>query len=330
MIYNYILNNNDSLNKINYLDALIFSRISYIHIEKIEDKLPFTINDLNNYLPLIKVSSMDKKLINYLKDSKRFKDILITRCKNIFDKEKIEQFFGITFLLPNKDLFISFRGTDKSMIGLMEDLDMSYKTIPSQIDALNYLEEEKGHKNIYIGGHSKGGNLSMYALINASLLKRMRIKKVYNFDGPGFLNLDNNYLNVKNKIISFYPNCSIVGRLMNNDSKRIVFKASKKGIEGHNIYNWKVENNEFVASEFLEISNKLKENTDNLLKEIEINKRGMIIKSLYSIFDKNTFNNIKTNGIVEVKKIIESIPNINKLEKELLLNYFILLIKICF
>jgi len=330
MIYDYILNNNEYLNKINHLDALIFSRISYIHIEELKDKLPFTINDLNNYLNLIKISSHDKKLVNLLSNSKRFKDIIITRCENIFDKEKIEQFFGITFLLPNKELFISYRGTDKSMVGLMEDLDMSYKVVPSQIDALNYLEKEKGYKNIYIAGHSKGGNLSMYALINTSFVNRLRIKKVYNFDGPGFLTLDEDYSKVKDKIENYYPNCSIVGRLMNNDSKSIIFKTNKTGIEGHNIYNWIIKDNDFVKTNFLKISNDLKENTNNLLEKLDIKKRKQIITSLYSLFNKDTLLKIKDNKILEIKEIISSIPSINNDEKALLLNYIKLLIKICF
>ena len=142
-IYNYIENYcNDEIDEITYLDALIFSRLSYVHIEKLQDKLPFSIMDLNNYLNHLKISSKDKKLINLLSMKKRFKNLYIERCLNIEDDNKREQFFAVTIHLPHNNFFIAFRGTNKSIVGLIEDLDMSYKVIPSQEEAVSYLEGE--------------------------------------------------------------------------------------------------------------------------------------------------------------------------------------------
>ena len=330
MIFDYILNNNKELVRINYVDALIFSRLSYIHIEDLRNKLPFTINDLNNYINLIKVSSMDKKLLNLLAKSNRFKKIIIKRCESIIDEKKVEQFCAVTFSLPNKNIFIAYRGTDKSIVGLKEDINMSYMIVPSQVDAVNYLNKENGYNSIYLGGHSKGGNLSMYALIKTNLLNRLRIKKVFNFDGPGFLSLDTDFLKVRNKIESFYPNCSIVGRLMYNNSKKIVFKTSKKGLEGHNIYNWIIKDNEFIKTDFLKISNEFMESTNNLLNKINIKRREYIINSILSIMNKEKIDLIKKEGIGKIKSIILDIPDITKEEKIVLIDYLKLIIKICF
>ena len=38
---------------------------------------------------------------------------------------------------------------------------------------------------LYLGGHSKGGNLAMYAAIREQTIQPA-ITRVYNFDGPGF------------------------------------------------------------------------------------------------------------------------------------------------
>ena len=214
-IYDYIIEcGNNELMEINELDALIFTRLSYIHIENLCNKLPFRIDDLNNYLDQIKISSKDKKLVNLLSQSRRFKDLVIKRCNFVFDEKKIVQFFALTILLPNNRLFIAFRGTDKSLTGLMEDLELSYREIPSQILAIQYIENENSLKKIYMGGHSKGGNLAQYAFLKSNLLLKRRIVKVYNFDGPGLL--DNKKSVFSYKIINYYPNCSIIGRMLDS------------------------------------------------------------------------------------------------------------------
>ena len=120
-IYNYIENNREIINKINPLDALILVRLSYIKIEDLEDKIPFTIADLGEYISLIKVNSYDKKLVELISKNPRFASLEIIRISNILDEKKEEQFFAMTIKLDKKNNFIAFRGTNKSIIGLKED-----------------------------------------------------------------------------------------------------------------------------------------------------------------------------------------------------------------
>ena len=149
-IYDYIEKyGNEELCEINELDALIFARLSYIHIEELKNKLPFNITDLYNYLHLIKVSGRDKKLVELLSKKKRFKDLIIDNCYNVFNPNEVIQFCAINILLTDNTVFIAFRGTDKSIVGLMEDIDMSYKVIPSEICATSYLNDSKKYKKNY-------------------------------------------------------------------------------------------------------------------------------------------------------------------------------------
>ena len=64
---------------------------------------------------------------------------------------------------------------------------MSYAfPVPAQEKAIKYLSKYTfGSKKIYLGGHSKGGNLALVAAMYTPQLKQFRIKKVYNNDGPG-------------------------------------------------------------------------------------------------------------------------------------------------
>ena len=232
--------------ELNNLDALVFSRLVYLHLEKIEDKLPIAIHELKKYLSIMKNNKYDTELILLLSSSIRYKNILLTRFQSILDEKKEEQFAALTIKFKPNNLFVAYRGTTKNLIAYKEDLNMSYEIVPAQIDALNYLNKENGFNNLYLGGHSKGGNLAMYAGINANILKRIMIKKIYNFDGQGFLEITNKFKRMSSKIINFIPETSIFGELMYNNTLKHVIKSSKKGIEAHNIYTWQIENQDFI------------------------------------------------------------------------------------
>ena len=330
-IYDYIEEyGDDNIVKINSLDALIFSRLSYVHIEDLWNMLPFTISDLNNYIKgigKIKISSKDKKLVELLSKKKRFKDLVILGCKNIFNKTEGIQFFAMTIELPDNTLFIAFRGTDKSMIGLMEDVDMSYKIVPSQVCALSYVLDTKGYKKIYLGGHSKGGNLAVYAFINAKITKKLQIKKVYNFDGPGFLETENNSLS--SRINNYYPEGSFIGRMLNGIGKVNVIKSYKNGLEGHNLYNWAVDKDKFIKGSFNAYSDEFDVSCKRLLNTIKLEKREIIIHYIYDLMEKRKIN-LKEFDIKKIKNLLSKSPVINKEEKEELISFLKVLIKVSF
>lgn len=109
---------------------------------------------------------------------------------NKIEPETEKQFSAITVILPDNTIYVSYRGTDNTLIGWKEDFNMSFKShIASQISAKEYLEniaKKYPNKKIRIGGHSKGGNLAVYASIFADSEVKKRIINVYNNDGPGF------------------------------------------------------------------------------------------------------------------------------------------------
>ena len=131
----------------------------------------------------------DSDLLPLLGQSKRFGKMIATDFLNKFDPEQEKQFSAITVLLPDDTIFISYRGTDNTIIGWKEDFNMSFKShIASQLDSVKYINDiaKKYQNNIRIGGHSKGGNLAVYAAVFADEEVKTRIINVYNNDGPGF------------------------------------------------------------------------------------------------------------------------------------------------
>lgn len=320
-IYDYILNyQNKEIDEITPVDAMIFARISYIHFENILDKIPMKLSELVLYLDSIKTNSKDKKLIEMLAKAKRFQNIEVIRCQNILDAKVEEQFLAITLSLGNA-LFIAFRGTNKNIIGYKEDLNMSFMTIPAQLDALKYVNEEKGGIPIYLGGHSKGGNLAMYAGIHANFIKSKLIKKIYNFDGPGFLELDNKFYKIRKKIINYYPESDIVGMLMKNDNDFITVVSDKKGIEAHNMYHWSIINDDLELGAIKENSLQFHEACISLIEKLDINKRKIIIDYIFELVMQGKINGLKELKLEDIKKYINNVPKILQSDKELLMQF---------
>ena len=325
-IFDYIVNSNNKIENINVLDAMILTRLSYLHLEDVSCEYPIMLKDLKKVLKDTKINHNDIKLIELIKDSLRFKDIIIRRIKYIEDKEKEEVFKAITFEI-NNDVFISFRGTGKNTLDFKEDMNMSFKIIPSCIDGVKYLEEEKNFNKMYISGHSKGGHIAIYASSHTTFFNKIKIEKVYNFDGPGFLEITNELKKIHNKIVNYFPESSIVGRLMNSIGEINVIKTKKIGIEAHSIYNWEIKDNDLVKGELSNNSNLFHEECLNLLKVITKNEREDIVNYFFDLILKGELKNIKELDLIKVKELINNTPHLDKEKKDELIKFFKLLIK---
>ena len=168
---------------------------------------------------------------------------------------------------------------------------MAYlETVPAQIEAAKYLKKItrfSSYKTIYVGGHSKGGNLAVYAASQARKNIQNNIKEIYSFDGPGFKDdflETEGFINIHEKISLFAPQSSIIGRLLSRNYKTYIVQSKKKLLYQHNIYNWKIENNDFVKlDKFTFLSNKIDKVLKDSLSKTTIEERKAIVDELFDI-----------------------------------------------
>ncbi len=243
----------------NDVDALIMSQLSYLNFDlvapSINDKNlpPIYIKDLplNRIKELVSnelTSRQNGPFLLALITSVRYKNIGIQYVLNEKDYVNEKQIFAITLLLPTGEHFISYRGTDLSLVGWKEDLKMSYVSrVPAQEVAINYLDKVTSlfSGSYYIGGHSKGGNLSFYAALSQNKEQIDRTLKAYSFDGQGFYSnnlFENEHFElIKAKLVKIVPKYCVVG-IMLNDIKNIkVVDATSLGIFQHNPHNWIID-----------------------------------------------------------------------------------------
>lgn len=280
---------------INEVDSLIFCAFSYCNIKSLlsyqERK---TIKDLYIDYQQIKEDNLFKKsqnrLFQMLSESNRFKEVVVTRYFNEVNDTKEMQIAGMTFILPNDVLFVVFKGTDETLTGWKEDFALSYKNIiPAQEKAVAYLDEilSSTKKNVYVGGHSKGGNLAMYASLFCKEFEKLM--QIYNLDGPGFTKeiIDSKeYQERKEKIVTYIPKASIVGNILNQDTKTIIIKSKQIGLLQHDLYSWIVLNNHFIymkelSKEATNLSNILNETLEKIPKE----QKEKIISIFFEILE---------------------------------------------
>ncbi len=159
----------------------------------------------------------------------------------------------VSFLLPDGAVFVAYRGTDSTIVGWKEDFVLSYSPqTEGQRRAVRYLNERwsDGDAPLMLGGHSKGGNLAMYAAAKCAPEVRRRIRAVYNNDGPGFLDdfiATEDYRRAVPLIQSTVPVGSVVGVLMRNMARQRVVESSASGIMQHDGFSWQVLGNRFVT-----------------------------------------------------------------------------------
>lgn len=291
----------------NEVDALIFSTLSYISfrgraVEKPE--LPVSIAEAaeeyfsdpnpNGYVR----TPNDLELLKAAGASNRFGGCYLTQYRKVFLTEPDTQFAGVTFLLDDGSIFLSFRGTDNTLVGWKEDFSMCFRReIPSQLLAKQYLQDVlTGYSGpVRVSGHSKGGNVAVYAVSKSVPEIRKRIIAVYNQDGPGFSEdflQDPGYQEILPIVHTFVPQSSIIGMILHHAEELCVIRSNQVGIMQHDPFTWEMEGTRFVYMPSL-TGNAifLKLTLENWLQGLDMQTRVRMVNMMFDLL---------TSGDVEV------------------------------
>lgn len=316
----------------NEIDNMILSRFSYLIFDRIVMEEKETIESISKKMRKFKNEEFnyngDKELITKLGQSTRFKDMEVTDYVKNNDSEIEKQFSAITIHNSKKEMYISFLGTDKSIVGWKEDFNISFmENIPSQVAGEEYtkmIAEKYPREKIRIGGHSKGGNIAIYAAITVPEKIQKRIIDVVNYDGPGF-NMkkvnENKGKDILNKIFTYMPQESIFGRIMEHAEKCEVILSNEKGVYQHDIYSWQVLRDKMVRAESLtDESNRINNKITNWLENTTPDQRKIFVDSVFEIFystEANSFEEI--NWIKNVPTIISAYKGLSPEDRKTLI-----------
>jgi len=247
----------------NSVDGLILSQFSYLKMDGIvpevgQNREDMELRDIvshNDYLNLYadeRYAANNREFFEAMASSRRFGLIKLNHYINLISKKSEMQFSAVMCFLPEGKPCLVYRGTDENLISWKEDFNMSFlRTIPAQIKSLDYMNyvAERIRGNFYVAGHSKGGNLSVYAALMCPMETYERIDRVYSFDGPGFYKdvfNEDDFDRINEKLYKLVPRSSVVGMLLQSQENYKVIESKNIGILQHDPFNWVVEGDDFV------------------------------------------------------------------------------------
>ena len=186
-----------------------------------------------------------------MKSLPRYRELVLSGYVRRVLPAQTEQFSALTVTLPGAWSYVSFRGTDDSLLGWKENFLMSVGPVEAQADAAAYLASaaRRVEEPLMVGGHSKGGNLAVYAAAMVPEEIQARITDVYNNDGPGFLPefyREPGYLRIRPRLHTLLPQNTIVGTLLTREKWVSVVKSSRWGAAAHDGFTWEVRDAAFV------------------------------------------------------------------------------------
>lgn len=316
----------------NEIDALIFCELSYLHLKGIVPS-DFSLKGI----PLYQVADLffsaddfsvrsetglffNNSLLELLKivaKAPRFMNITLSGFVESTDVIQEKQFAAFTANLEDGSFFVAFRGTDDSIIGWKEDFNMVFVTpVPAQKEALDYLVlASKLKGKIRVGGHSKGGNLSVYASTFCPEKIQKRIIGIYNNDGPGFefnITTIKEFQPVSDRVHTFVPQDSIVGMLLEHDEDYVIVKSAENGLMQHDPFTWQVCGTSFILLDKVSKQSVIIDRTiKDWLKGMDKAHREQFVDALYDLLtssEATTFSELSEkwtkNPIAAVRSLL--------------------------
>ncbi len=347
-IINYLENQQLSFSELplNEVDSLVFSSLAYIDFEHAK---PFTrmckldlfpahsnlvkLHDIlclcpqNEIITNSWLADSDKTadFLNALMACRRYRDVKLMCYKHESSPKIEKQFCAITFL-ENSFAYIAFRGTDGTFSGWKEDFNLAYMPIiPSQRTALNYLSGIKDALQLplYVGGHSKGGNLAEYAALCVDELTNARIKGVFNHDGPSFLETPNSNRfksePFQKKSHKTVPESSIIGMILEQEEDYRIVQSDSHSVFQHHPFSWLVNSenwNEFATQTSINKSAQFFDSAlDKWLRSVDDKTRAQFINTLYSVLNSagcDRFSDFQEHIPSNVATIVKSSAELDK------------------
>ncbi len=325
---------------LNEVDSLIFTQLCYLPYSGIVpssfDCEGVTISQYYEEHILtrkdrIKIGALmpnDKILIllKYAAKSSRFSNVRMRGYVKDIDLKHEKQFCAMCFDMPDNTTFVCFSGTDDTIVGWKENFNMALFTpIPAQNDGVNYLNTlcKTGNRRIYVGGHSKGGNLAVYASFMANIEVESKIIAIYNFDGPGFkydfLREARKKPSLAKKVLNLLPESTIVGAIFDTIGKRAYIKSKAKGFQQHDLFSWYLQApNTFVtvpalAKSSIQFHNMLEQWVANMTDEEKV----QFIDAFYKLCKSNDSDTL-TDILSNKTKFAIAIFNVDEKSKKIL------------
>ena len=324
----------------NEVDSLILCIISYINLKKLRQLWSF---DPKDAMPMgdvcrqlteedeqLGLSTLDYiPLMRAAAETARFRDVSLFAFESLHDETQQMQFAAVSFLLPDGSVYVAYRGTDMTIVGWQEDFNMSFlSAVPAQLKATEYAEAVARacpRRPLRIGGHSKGGNLSVYAAVKALAAVQDRIVRVYNNDGPGFakpLVGTPEHTRVADRILTVVPQSSVVGQLLEHEQNVEIVRSDAEGMLQHDGFSWQVVGDHFIHLDGFSREGKVIDETlESWEGSLSPKQREAFADALYTVLTASgakTLSDLNGDKLKSAVTMLKTYSNLDRETRQLL------------
>ena len=253
--------------------------------------------------------------------SVRFGKCVVRNYVNDIVTEAEQQFAAMEIVLEDGTSYVSFRGTDDTIIGWKKDFNLSTGVVPAQKRAIEYLQKISEHTDgmLRVGGHSKGGNLAIYGSVMCKSAHE-KILEIYSNDGPGFSREFQELPETKEmmpKIIRIIPEYSIIGTLLEHEKEPVIVASSSKGLLQHDAFSWEVQGPALVrrdslnktALRFIEILHKW-------IDGMDMEQKRLLIEDLFATLQASGYENLSEVQSGGLKSLAAMVKRVEKFAPE--------------
>ena len=333
------------------IDALVLTELEYLPLEKVvpsdENGENFvTVKEIAEYMQEHKQELFDEnpmmitqerhELSQVIADAPRFQSLKFFGVVSVWDKDTTKQFAAVTVEVEPSVRLVVFRGTDETLIGWKEDFLMTYSPlVAAQTDAKEYLAKQASlwGGDLMISGHSKGGNLAIYAAATQVEDVQLRIVDIFCFDSPGLYRSvleTKGYQNIVPLAMRYIPQDSLVGLMLESEVPYVIVKSNATGAMQHSAMTWEIEDGQFIKMEKLTKNSQLNDQTFKKWTESVSDEElelfwNVFFELLFSV-GIDTVNDLYGQFMHYVQEFLKAAGDMDEEKRELLTRIALLLV----
>ncbi len=279
------------------VDSLILCQFAYLKFDGlvpgVDDDAPpvsirqvFENRDYDNLYGDERYREKNTELFLAMVHSRRFGSLKINYYVNQIELEKETQFSAVTFQPDEELYYIAYRGTDETIVGWKEDLNLAFsEPVPGQLMSVEYLD------NIVI---------------------------IFNHDGPGFrpeVREKGRFDKIESRIRQTVPHSSMVGMLLSSERNYRVVESRNFGLAQHDPYSWLIEKDNFQIVKQIYSGRMFVDTTINdWILSLNQEQMRIFVDTLYDVVKASEADNLidfTANWKRSIQGIMSAIKNVD-------------------
>ena len=315
------------------VDSLVISQLAYLKFDGIvpgpeEKRPPVSLQEIAAHADYDHLYADERyrrdntALFMGALNGRRFGNLHLWNYVNLIEPERESQFSAVVCGFSGGLTYVVFRGTDENMVGWKEDLNLAFsEPVPGQLRSVPYLEQAARtiEGGFFVGGHSKGGNLAVYAAMYCEPAVRERIERIYDHDGPGFrpeVRQQGAWQEIEGRIHKTVPRSSMVGMLLYADIAYRVVESKTIGLAQHNPYTWLVKEDDFRLADEIRPGRRFVDQTLNeWILSLDQEQMHIFVDTLYGVVQASETDNLidfTAHWVQNVQKIGRAISEVDE------------------